>query len=756
MPRVPVLDQFQVDTGSAPADRYAAPGFSGTAPNLPGSLSPAVAFSPAVVQPLGMPNVPGVSPELASLGSRQLQALGQSAEGLGDRIAMVAVDAQNQANTVRVMDARNQVKQAMQELEFAPETGFRNLTGSAAAGITETFGTKLRDHIEQIGGKLANDAQKEQFGMMANDMLAQFAGAATQHEAHQAKVYANSTFEGSVANSMNDVALNYNNPDGLQRAIGEIRAATFMQGHLAGQSPEWIDAKQRARTSDALKVAIGAAMQNGNTPLAYAIVSTYRHNMNADDLLHIQGLINRDIDTRTGTAVADSVMQAAAPRMETSDFDRAFNILIGSESGGRQFAADGSTLRNVNRNGTADHGIAQVNEKTGPEAAKLAGLEWDVQKYKNDPEYNRALGRAYFGQQVKDFDSLGKAYAAYNAGPGATRAAIAQAEKAGKPESWITFLPASTQEYVSKNVSAFTAGTGQFKMPTLEEAQTVALRELGPNPSPVARKVALDEVSRRFEVKQKAIKQQGEEAQADVIRELQANGGRWSAVDPLKISRLATYAPDKIDNTMSIGQKISKGDDVTDMRVYNELASNPTAMAKMTDAQFLVKLASLSQDDAKIFSKQRGTLMGNAPGGEGGPGDLNLTAINAALDSKLRMLGINPAPDFRFHSEELARVGGIRKFVTDQIAVAQIEAGKKFSDTEIASKIDQLFMRTDEFIRPAFLPNIKKPVLMMKKSDLPSKTVDEITAAYNRKGIKKPTDAQILDVYYRDKFTAPQ
>ena len=112
--------------------------------------------------------------------------------------------------------------------------------------------------------------------------------------------------------------------------------------------------------------------------------------------------------------MASEYVRRAMPAMNPNDADRAFNILMGTESGGRQFDAQGKPLTSVRR----CRGRGAGHAGTGPMAAKLAGMQWDEQRYRTDPAYNAALGRAYFGQQIKDFGGdLAKAYAAYNAGP---------------------------------------------------------------------------------------------------------------------------------------------------------------------------------------------------------------------------------------------------------------------------------------------------------------------------------------------------
>ena len=120
-----------------------------------------------------------------------------------------------------------------------------------------------------------------------------------------------------------------------------------------------------------------------------------------------------------------------------------FKIMIGMDSRGKQFAKSGAPLTSPK----GAIGIAQIMPATAPEAAKLAGLPYDITRLKNDEAYNYALGEAYFEKQLRDFGGdERKAAAAYNAGPGAVRRAIAK----GGPDGWINHVPRETQNYVAQ------------------------------------------------------------------------------------------------------------------------------------------------------------------------------------------------------------------------------------------------------------------------------------------------------------------
>lgn len=126
-----------------------------------------------------------------------------------------------------------------------------------------------------------------------------------------------------------------------------------------------------------------------------------------------------------------------------------FSRMVDAESGNKHFAESGSPI--TSPKGAV--GVAQVMPSTAPEAARLAGLPFDENRYRTDPAYNRALGEAYFKKQLADFGDERLAAAAYNAGPGAVRRALQK----GGPDGWLNYVPRETQDYVAKVFS----GAGQ-------------------------------------------------------------------------------------------------------------------------------------------------------------------------------------------------------------------------------------------------------------------------------------------------------
>jgi hypothetical protein len=119
-----------------------------------------------------------------------------------------------------------------------------------------------------------------------------------------------------------------------------------------------------------------------------------------------------------------------------------FDRLIGAESGGNHFNSSGG----VTTSPKGALGIAQLMPGTAPEAARLAGVAYDPNRVRTDPNYNRQLGEAYYNSLRQQFGDDRLAAAAYNAGPRRVRAALAK----GGPDGWLNHVPAETRDYVAK------------------------------------------------------------------------------------------------------------------------------------------------------------------------------------------------------------------------------------------------------------------------------------------------------------------
>ena len=171
-------------------------------------------------------------------------------------------------------------------------------------------------------------------------------------------------------------------------------------------------------------------------------------------------------------------------------------------------------------------GVMQVTKDTGPDAAKLAGLPWDENKWRYDPAYNEAIGTAYFQWlSQENHGDLSKAYGAYNAGPNRLAAAV---KKGG--ENWLALLPTETQDYVTKNMAAYNAGAGKPKAPTKEDAVYAAMNALPQGSSTEVIKATMQNTEHLFDLHTQATKQHEDSIIDQVTTALSQNGGDMNAI----------------------------------------------------------------------------------------------------------------------------------------------------------------------------------------------------------------------------------
>lgn len=703
MPRVPTQDNFQTTLSTVPQVQVSAP---------------------------AIPDVAG----------QQIQQLGQGLQQAGRAGARIALDMQQQANQLRVDDAINQAKEISMQMTFGKDTGFSNIRGinalqrESGKPLADEYTDNLREQMRSIAGSLGNDAQREAFRARTQDLVGNFWAQATKHEADQFQEYALSVREGTITNQVREVGLRYNDPKAVDQSVKSIQAAAYGQAQLLGKSAEWAQMQAMKATSNAHTTAIMAALQDGNPLYAQAYLNKYADQMDANDILRVRGVVTEQTDAQAANLAATGVMNQAAPRYVTSDADRAFNIALGTESGYRQFDSSGQPL--TSSKGAV--GIAQVMPTTAPEAAKIAGLPWDEERYKNDPAYNEALGRAYFQKQLQTFGgNLLQAYAAYNAGPKATQDAINKAAKEGG--TWLAYLPKETQDYVVKNMNAYNSGGGQYEKPTLNQILKQVETVVGTD-NPQRLKLAQEEAARQYEVMTKQVKQRDDEAVAVAMRTLVANGGRFSELPP---AVRAALPPDKVSTVMQFGTRISKGDDLTSPALYQKLASDQGYLKGLSDAEFYHLRSQLSESDFKKFADERANLLSGKM--TASAEEINGTAINSVLNDRLRTLEMDPTP--KDGSADAARLGAMRKFVRESVLNAQQSLGRKMNDAEIEKHIDGLFAKSVSVKGWFSSSNVR--MLGMSAGDIPGDLKDKLRADFKTLGIDNPTDADLLGAYWQ-------
>lgn len=712
-----------------------------------------------------------VNADLLNISAKQTGQLGNALEQAGGTYDVIQRQMVDRANSLRVDDAYNKAQETALRLQHDPKDGYTTLKGFDALNresgqpLAVEYTGRLDKSISDIASTLGNDRQRELFNKQVNNLRTQFLGGAMRYEGDQAQVYDLSVRDATVKNAANALVLNFSDPTNVAQQTTRIRASilgardengVWVPGaaQMQGKSAAWGEEKAAEAVSGAHLGAIQAAMEAGNVNGAMAYRKKYADQLIAPDMLKIDGTLQRNYDTMQGAAVGTKVIQSAQSVLAPNDMDRLTNVIMGAESGGRDFDKNGNIL-------TSPKG-AQGRMQVMPATNKDPGF--GVRPAADDSAEERArVGRDYLSAMVKRYDgNVAMAAAAYNAGPGAVDKAVKAAGENGDKfrgagtTDWLASMPAETRNYVATVTKRMSSQTDSAPpRPTLEQLQQSARAQLGNGASPLAVKTAVDTVTQQFEAQTKAIEQRKTETVSETMQMLVQNGGRFSELPAAQRNKLTQLAPDKVDEVMGFGQKIAKGDDTTDSALYLKLSNDQPYLKNLSDAQFYTLRTRLSQSDFQHFANERATL--SKPTGANSPGNLDTSAVSRVANQRLSSIGIDPSP--KDATADAQRVGAIRRTIDASLLDAQQAAGKKFNDAEVAAHIDNLFAKNVTF-RSTFLGFTTggvsgQPLLAMRYGDVPSASVDAIKKAFAARGNSNPTEGDILGAYFAGKARAP-
>ncbi|EJO9547604.1 transglycosylase SLT domain-containing protein [Cronobacter sakazakii] len=307
--------------------------------------------------------------------------IGDAVTAVGDKYVGALADARQRANVALTQEASLQLNAVGNDLLTNPDTGFLNLQGKNAIGKAQEYTQQFDQQVEQIAAGLPDEQARTAFLQHAQQERMQFSAQAGRHEVGQVRQYEAGMQDATLKN----LSMQFRNPAMANQAGLKAYQSIIAYGEAHGQSQEEIEQSWVSWRENA---ANGAA-EAWYTPM-------YQQMMGPNGKIE----------------VTDTPSEA-----------QLFSAMIWQESGGNQYGKDGAPL--VSPKGAV--GVAQVMEDTGPEAARLAGVPWDREKWLNDPRYNARIGQAYFGAQMQKYDNNPVlAVAAYNAGPGAVDGWIKQ------------------------------------------------------------------------------------------------------------------------------------------------------------------------------------------------------------------------------------------------------------------------------------------------------------------------------------------
>jgi soluble lytic murein transglycosylase len=410
-------------------------------------------------QPIGTPQVRAqpVDNSMLELGQQAVNTAGQ-----------IWQKSQDDADTAALIAAESKLSDWKLNTMFNPESGVYNKKGGNALDVTNQTVAQFDEQAATIGGQLTNERQRARFNQITANQRSSLGSELNRYEFGERQRFYEETDKASLQSATAGATAYYQDPE--QVAYYQSKGARVI---VANGQRQGLPA-----------AAIEQNVQDFNSGVATSVIERMmldNPTKSAEYFASVQGYMTPQDTAKVAKALRPSLSRQYASDLFTavsngkSGAAQFWNAQIGAESGGRQTDSKGQPLTSP----AGAIGIAQVMPDTGPEAAKLAGLPWDEERFKTDADYNAQLGKAYSSMLFKRYDNDAPlALAAYNAGMGNVDKAIAKAgdpRKTGDYSAFINALPKpeETGPYVEKIIAASTPRKADQYAQMLEIGQSI-------------------------------------------------------------------------------------------------------------------------------------------------------------------------------------------------------------------------------------------------------------------------------------------
>ena len=401
-----------------------------------------------------IPTLSGPQVRQRAIGTPQIQVVPESqpmadlAAPLGNAAMRIHQKSQEDADTAALIAAESKLSDWKLNTMFAPEGGVYSTKGQNALDITNKTMPKFDAEADAIGNTLTSERQRARWAQITANQRNGLNSELNRYEFGERQTYYDQTDQASLQSAQAGAVAYYNDPGQVAYYQNKATSVIASQGQRKGLPPEAVALEVQKFNSSTATDVISRMMLDDPTKAAEYFSTA-------------QGYMTPDDQAKVATALRPSLSKQYASDLFTAVRNGKtgaamyWGAQVQAESGGQQFDAEGKPLTSS----AGATGIAQIMPETGPEAAKLAGLAWDEERFKADPGYNAELGKAYSNMLFKRYSNDPVlALAAYNAGMGNVDKAIA---KAGDPRStgdYSAFInalpkPEETGPYVEKIIA---------------------------------------------------------------------------------------------------------------------------------------------------------------------------------------------------------------------------------------------------------------------------------------------------------------
>lgn len=262
------------------------------------------------------PQVQVAAPTVKDVANEQGQQLGRAMQSAGSDAGRIALDMQNEANTVRVNDAMNRaVKTRLGlQVEALQQKGRNALERESGKPLPDEYDEKFGAELDALTDGLGNDAQKLAFKQQADQMRQQFRGAVTGHMVREQEVFADDTAQATIQTAIEQGVMLYGDTAMREQSVGAIAGTIEGLAARKGWSPEIKAIKLAEAVSPMHAGIIKSMIQSGNAEAAQAYYDENSASMSMQARATVQEPLQRAAFTQRADREAVALWAELGPQ----------------------------------------------------------------------------------------------------------------------------------------------------------------------------------------------------------------------------------------------------------------------------------------------------------------------------------------------------------------------------------------------------------------------------------------------------------
>lgn len=235
------------------------------------------------------------------------------ARGLGNA-GVVLQKAQDDADKVRVFEARNKLQNAVNDSLYGKD-GVFNRKGKNAANAATQWETDFDTVAQEIGTDLT-PRQREMYEQAAAEIRTPHRRQVLNYETDQWRAVEDETYVASAETSLSTIGLNWNNPEVIARELAVMDGAIIKKNQTRGSDAEVANLERQKWTSQAHAQVAASALAAGNLQYAKEYFEQNREQMMPQERLRLEATINAESSKEQGLTGAQEAFSAAPNDMQ--------------------------------------------------------------------------------------------------------------------------------------------------------------------------------------------------------------------------------------------------------------------------------------------------------------------------------------------------------------------------------------------------------------------------------------------------------